>query len=440
MRSLAFLAAASLSVAAHPFEPPASGSRTVYRHATLIDGVSTEVQRDIAVVTDGERIVAVVPDAALTTTQLTGAKSVDLAGRYLLPGYVDTHQHIATPPDRTDAEARLKRDIYSGITATRDMADDLRHVGDIARAARVGEIASPDIYYAALMAGPSFFDDPRTQAIAEGAVAGKVPWEQSVDASTDLSLAVAQAKGTYATAVKIYANLPGGQVGRITNEAHRQGMRVWAHGMVFPATPVEVVDAGVDTVSHSCYLAYQAMETRPEAYQKRFPVDAALFANDNPAMAALFADMKHRGTILDATVHVYREVEAAARKSGKPPLCTVALAGRLTNQAYRLGVRISTGTDGDTPLSDPLPSLFDEFELLAREAKMRPIDVIRAATINGAAAAGQDKDMGSIDVGKLANMVVLSRNPIDDVTALRSVAMTVKRGRQFIRTDYRPAK
>jgi imidazolonepropionase-like amidohydrolase len=71
---------------------------------------------------------------------------------------------------------------------------------------------------------------------------------------------------------------------------------------------------------------------------------------------------------------------------------------------------------------------------------MRPIDVIRAATINGAAAAGQDKDMGSIDVGKLANMVVLSRNPIDDVTALRSVAMTVKRGRQFIRADYRPAK
>jgi imidazolonepropionase-like amidohydrolase len=425
-------------MAAHPFEPATTGTRTIYRHANLLDGVSGKLQRNMDVVTDGERIVAILPDAALTTAQQAGAEVVDLTGRYLLPGFIDTHQHIATPPDRADAEARLKRDIYSGITATRDMADDLRQVSDIARAARVGEIASPDVYYAALMAGPSFFDDPRTQAIAEGAVAGKVPWEQSVDAGTNMPLAVAQAKGTYATAIKIYANLPGDQVAHITSEAHRQGMRVWAHGMVFPATPVEVVGAGVDTVSHSCYLAYQAMEKRPDSYQHRFPVDASLFASDNPVMSQLFAAMKQRGTILDATVHVYREVEAAARKSGKPPLCTVALAGKLTNQAYRAGVRISTGTDGDTPLTDPLPSLFDEFELLAREGKMTPADVIRAATINGATAAGQDNDMGSIEVGKLANLVVLTRNPLEDVAALRSVELTVKRGRQFRRADYRP--
>jgi hypothetical protein len=52
------------------------------------------------------------------------------------------------------------------------MADDLRQMADVTRAARVGEIAAPDIYYAALMAGQSFFDDPRTQAIAHGATAG----------------------------------------------------------------------------------------------------------------------------------------------------------------------------------------------------------------------------------------------------------------------------
>jgi imidazolonepropionase-like amidohydrolase len=431
------LAAAFGLIGAAPFEPPAQGSRTIYRHVSLIDGTGSPLKPDMAVIADGERIAAVLSDRALNDAQLTGAKQVDLTGQFLIPGLIDTHQHFATPPDRAEAEARLKRNIYSGITATRDMADDLRQVADIARQARVGEIASPDIYYAALMAGPSFFVDPRTQAIAHGAVAGQVPWEQAIDGKTDTPLAVARAKGTFATAVKIYANLPGDLVAKITGEAHRQGMQVWAHGMVFPATPFEVVDAGVDTVSHSCYLAYQAMERRPESYQHRFPIDPSLFQHDNPVMAKLFADMARRGTVLDATVHVYREVEAAAKAQGKPPLCTIALAGKLTNQAYRSGVTISAGTDADTPPKDPLPALFDELELLHDVAGLPSMAVVQAATLNGAKAAGQEKEMGTIEAGKLANFAVLAKNPLEDVRNFRSVVLTVKRGRAFPREDYR---
>jgi imidazolonepropionase-like amidohydrolase len=395
------------------------------------------MQPGMAVLTDGERIVAVLRQSQVGPGQLAGAQEVDLAGKFLIPGLIDSHQHLATPPDRAEAEARLRRDVYSGITGTRDMADDLRQVADLTRAARVGEVASPDIAYAALMAGRSFFEDPRTQAIAAGAKGGEVPWEQAIDASTDMELAIARAKGTYAAAIKIYANLPGSLVMKITAEAHRQGMRVWAHGMVFPATPFEVVDAGVDTVSHTCYLAYQAMAKRPDAYQHRFPLDASLFRQDNAVMAKLFADLARRGTVLDATLHVYREVEAAAREQHKPPLCTVALAGRLTNQAYRSGVAISAGTDGDTPLNEPLPSLFDELELLHDVAGLPPIAVLRSATITGAKAMGEEKQMGSIESGKLANMVVLARNPLEDVRNFRTIVLTVKRGRKFPRGDFR---
>jgi imidazolonepropionase-like amidohydrolase len=395
------------------------------------------MQPGMAVLTDGERIVAVLRQSQVGPGQLAGAQEVDLAGKFLIPGLIDSHQHLATPPDRAEAEARLRRDVYSGITGTRDMADDLRQVADLTRAARVGEVASPDIAYAALMAGRSFFEDPRTQAIAAGAKGGEVPWEQAIDASTDMELAIARAKGTYAAAIKIYANLPGSLVMKITAEAHRQGMRVWAHGMVFPATPFEVVDAGVDTVSHTCYLAYQAMAKRPDAYQHRFPLDASLFRQDNAVMAKLFADLARRGTVLDATLHVYREVEAAAREQHKPPLCTVALAGRLTNQAYRSGVAISAGTDGDTPLNEPLPSLFDELELLHDVAGLPPMAVLRSATITGAKAMGEEKQMGSIESGKLANMVVLARNPLEDVRNFRTVVLTVKRGRKFPRGDFR---
>ena len=435
MSRLGLLSASFLVLAAAPYKPPEAGARTVYRHATLIDGRNPAAQADIAVVTDGEKIVAVLPDRTLTEAQLSGAQQVDLSGKYLLPGFIDTHQHLATPPNRPVAELQLERLVYSGVTSIRDMADDLRQVSDLSRAARVGEIASPDIHYAALMAGPTFFNDPRTHAVAKGAEPGAVPWMQAIDDSTDMPLAVARSKGTYATAIKIYANLPGERVSAITGEAHRQGMKVWAHGMVFPATPTQVVGAGVDTVSHSCYLAYQAMDKRPDSYQNRFPVDAALFQSDNPVLSKLFAEMARRGTILDATLNVYPKAEDVA-KLKKPPHCTAELSGKLTNQAWRAGVTITTGTDGETPGDEPWPALFDEFELLHDKAGMPAIAVIAAATLNGAKAAGQEESMGSVEPGKLANMVVLAKNPLEDVRNLRSVTLTVKRGKQFPRADY----
>jgi imidazolonepropionase-like amidohydrolase len=177
------------------------------------------------------------------------------------------------------------------------------------------------------------------------------------------------------------------------------------------------------------------MEKRPDSYQNRFPVDARLFANDNPVMADLFKEMARRGTVLDPTLHVYPTTEAAT-KMKKPPHCTVDLAAKLTNQAWRSGVTITTGTDGETPGDEPWPALFDEFELLHDKAGMSASAVIAAATLNGAKAAGQDKSMGSVEPGKLANMVVLTKNPLEDVKNLRSVTLTVKRGKQFPRADY----
>ena len=436
---LAAIAPASpaLSDTAPPFAAPGPGTVTVYRSGSLIDGCGGSVQSRMTVVVDGQRIKAVMPDDALAPAVLAGATVVDLGGRYLLPGLIDTHQHLATPPNRRRTEASLRRELYGGVTTVRSMADDLRAVADLTRSTLVGEIEGPDIVYAALMAGPSFFDDPRTQAVTQGLVAGRVPWMQAIDESTDLQLAVALARGTGASAIKIYANLPAPLVDRITVEAHRQQVPVWAHGMVFPATPVEVLNAGADVVSHVCYLAYQAQPERPASYQQRFPVDAGEFsAGDNAVMAELFAGMARRGTILDATNRVYLAQERAP--GAKPPLCPPGLPAKLTNQAFRAGVEISTGTDGGAPWNEPWPPLYDELEFLAERAGLPPAQVIRSATLVGARAAGREADMGSIEPGKLANLVVLEKNPLEDIGNLRSIVLVVKRGRPYRRSDYRP--
>ncbi|MGQ0660915.1 amidohydrolase family protein [Sphingosinicella sp.] len=436
----AALFGAALAAAQPPFAPAPETERVVYRHATLIDGTGTAARRDMAVVTRGERIEAVLADAALTPAQTDGARVVDLSRRFLLPGLIDSHQHLATPPNRRQAEALMRRDIYSGITATRIMADDLRSIAELDRAARVGEIAGPDLYFAAVAAGPSFFADPRTRAISGGGwTPGETPWAQAIDDRTDLPLAIARARGTGATALKIYANLSPRLVRRLTAEAHRQGLAVWAHGMVFPTPPADVIAAGPDVISHTCYLAYQAVERRPARYQDRAPIDPAPFASgDNPVMARLFAEMRRRNIILDPTLRVYREVERRSAGGGRPPYCTLDLAARLTDQARRAGVLLSAGTDGDTPREAAYPALFEELELLVSRAGMTPLEAIRAATRIGAMTMGQNRQMGVIAPGYRANLVVLERDPVADIANMRSVLFAVRRGRRFERADYRP--
>ena len=147
-----------------PTTDPASPTEpgVIYSGATLIDPIHGTLLPNVAIAVRGERIFEVLPGALVKPQP--GFRLVDVSGLYVSPGLVNSHEHLATPPDRPFAEAMMRRDLYGGVTAVRDMADDLRQLADLARASRVGEIPGPDLYYAALMAGPEFFDDPRTHA------------------------------------------------------------------------------------------------------------------------------------------------------------------------------------------------------------------------------------------------------------------------------------
>jgi hypothetical protein len=432
------LAACLAILAAGPARAADAPGAILYRHASLIDGTGAPVRPGMSVLVEGERIKAVAPDAELPTP--AGAKVVDLAGKYLAPGLIDSHEHLATPPNRRAAEANMRRDLYGGVTAIRDMADDLRSVAELARESRAAEVPGPDIFYAALMAGPSFFVDPRTHAANFGVEPGKAPWMQSIDATTDLRTAVTLAKGTSATAIKIYANLPPDLVKKVAAEAHRQGMVVWTHSAIFPTTPAQVLDAHPDVISHTCYMAYQVAGV-PASYQARVPVEPkTMIGGDNPVMAGLFARMKAQGTLLDPTLRVYAEDAERIAKDPKarPPLCPLDLAAALTRQAFRAGVPLSTGTDGIAPASDPWPTVYDELDLLVSKAGLTPAQAIHAATEVGARAAAQAADMGTIAPGKLANLTVLSRDPTADIENLKSLEITIKRGRAYPRADFKP--
>jgi imidazolonepropionase-like amidohydrolase len=393
------------------------------------------------VIVQGDRIQQVVGDADLDPVLSRKAKTVDLHGRFLMPGLVDAHVHLATPPNRRQAEAVLRRDIYGGVTTVRDMADDLRAVGDLSRASLVGEIAAPDIYYAALMAGPTFFSDKRTAQSSAGGEPGHVPWMQAVTNGTDMPLAVAQARGTYATAIKLYADLSGELAAKITAEAHRQGMKVWAHATLYPAKPSEVVAAGVDAISHACLLVRESSARVPGLNEPHPPAQLGAFRNGrNPDLSRLFAEMVRRGTILDATLWTYSsDTSGSTTMPALPPgSCDDTVGGAITGQAFRAGVAIDAGTDNVADTTDLWPDLFHELMALSTKAGMPNGAILQSATLLGARAAGQERDIGSIEVGKLANMVVLARDPLTDLNNLKSVVLTFKRGRPFERAAFVP--
>jgi len=438
-----FLAPSAGAGTPTPFAPPKAESVKVFRHATLIDGRGGRPARDMAVIVEGQHIRDVIPDHQLTTEAIRGVRIVDLRGRFLLPGLIDSHVHLATPPNRRQAEAVLRRDIYGGVTAVRDMADDMRALGDLQRSSIASEIPAPDIYYAALMAGPSFFTDPRTVQSSVGDTPGATSWMQAVTDQTDLPLAVAMARGTYATGIKLYANLSAPLAKRIVAEAHRQHMLVWAHSTLFPAKPSEVVDAGVDVISHACLMIHEASAAVPDDLKKKEEIPLAQFASgDSTVLEPVFAEMARRGTILDATVWTYGAIQTDT--TSNPQIarrkCDDRIGGAITRQAYKAGVPISTGTDYFAPDSDRWPDVFREFDELVRYADMTPEAVIRSATVVGARTVGRGLDMGSIEKGKLANMIVLARNPLLNLQNLKSIEMTVRRGRIYLRSDFKPLR
>jgi imidazolonepropionase-like amidohydrolase len=402
-------------------------SRIVLVGVTLFDGTGGPVRPNQSVLIEGERIAAIFPAGSRPLPP--GATIYNLTGRYLIPGLIDTHVHVATDPSGEDSrprtERRLRGALRGGVTAVRDMAGDVRALASLQRDALLGEIPSPDMYYAALFAGPDFFADPRTHDASRGLTAGQVPWMRAITDTTDIHQAVTEARGTGATAIKLYAALSGELARRITTEAHAQGLLVWAHAALRPARPIEVVEAGVDAISHASLVAL-AMDSARRETALHAPANQPLDLED-AGLDTLFATMLRRHTIFEPTLLVFAD---------RPPV--LRLAGAIAKAAHRRGVAIIAGTDtlgaADSD-SLTLPNLHRELELLVTLAGLSPAEALESATRDAAVVLGAQRLRGTIEVGKLADLVVLRSDPLRDIRNTRSIQLVMKRGRVYRQSD-----
>jgi imidazolonepropionase-like amidohydrolase len=417
-------AAVALSVVTSPDSLAAQERVFAITGATLIDGTGSPARGSMTIVMEGGRITAVEPDRAASIPE--GAVTVDLGGRSVIPGLIDAHVHLVMTPGapvwRERAERILGGLLRGGVTNVRDMAGDARLIGELADAVETGEMRGPNVDFTALVAGPGFFEDPRVRAASAGFEPGDAPWARAVDADTDIAAVVDDAVATGATGLKAYALVEPELLRRIAAVAHGRGLRVWAHATVFPSRPSDAVSAGVDVLSHATYLVWEASPPTTE-YTRRATGNFIADAPTAPAVREVLREMAARGTMLDATTAL---VNAIIDRDDLGP-ARASWTIDVVRLAHEEGVDIVAGTD--LPYNgEGLPPLHEELRVLVEEAGLSPMDAIVAATRNGARAIGIEEDHGTIEPGKIANLVVLDADPLEDIRNTETIRSVIQSG------------
>ncbi|MDT0595267.1 amidohydrolase family protein [Glaciecola petra] len=387
----------------------------------------------------------VISDAKISSIEKGDYKStaenaiyIDMTGKYAIPGLIDAHVHHATNPDTWDkfstTKARLQHLLRGGVTSVRDMGGDGRTLANLKRLAEIDQIQSPDIYFSVIIGGQTFFDDPRTIASAKGRQSGNTVWMRSVDNESNFDAIVLQAKGLGATGIKVYADLPADVLPPLYTSAKEHGLKVWAHTLISPATPLESVQAGVEVMSHIPDLAGQVIANFRDwrIGKKQLSDDLFERSMDAGSYDELFDAIKKNDVILDATMSVFERSKSANDVRKK----NYQQAKFLLRLAAQEGLKIGAGTDAFADLeNDALPPLFKELSLLVNEGGLTPLQAIQSATLINAQALGIEQTHGYLAAGKRANLVILDEDPSADIENTKKIRHVIKNGQFVFRGD-----
>lgn len=415
--------------------PAGRGSIAALADVTVIDGTGTSPQPHMTILVEAGRITALFPAGSRPLPP--GARVLDVAGAYVMPGLIDAHVHLATferPPEML--RALLRYALLGGVTTVRDMGGNAGRVAALAAAARPDSAPMPRIYFSAVVAGPAWFatyDPDRIRFWSDGRAPGTGPGVRVLTDTTDVAAVVREAVALGATGIKVYADVPPDRLAALTAKAHRHGLRMWSHAVVPPTWPEAVVAAGVDVVSHADQLIWAAVPARVPIGDRAARRDLLRSVPpDAPRITALLETMRARGTLFEPTLLVM-QLGGARRDGAAPaPLDTLpAWAVGVTRRAHALGVPLVAGTDA---LGRETPNIHTELQLLVRQAGLSPLEAIRAATERGAMALGISDSTGTVAVGKWADLLVLRANPAEDIRNTQTVRYVIRRGYVHERT------
>jgi imidazolonepropionase-like amidohydrolase len=395
----------------------------------LIDGTGAPPIAGARLVIEGDRIIRVGP--AATTPRPAGAEYVDLGSRTLLPGLIDLHFHIEDDPKLA------LRQLSHGVTSFRDPGQWEEKFVELRRMLQVDALVAPRIF----TAGPHI--DGERPAYPADAVVARDPEEARRFAERNLD------EG--ATSLKIYFRLPLASARAVIEVCHARHAPCTAHLEILDAR--ELFLAGLDGVEHITSLGPSllprvARETYRQAVlanndarrEGRYEAFSRLDL-DGPDARALYAVLRTRRPWIDPTLAVFERRAATPQPKTTPAAAAVQAAGfevmkRLTRRVALEGARIVVGGHSTVPFAARGEAPWREMELLV-ESGFTPLEAIQAATGTAAGFLGRDADLGTLQPGHLADLVVLTGNPLERIGAVRDVDRVMAGGRWIDLARYR---
>jgi len=407
----------------------------VIRHARLFDSVTATVKDGQTVWISGDQIQAVRPDSEFTTA--AGAEVIDASGQTLLPGLWDMHAHVQPSYGILN--------VASGVTSVRDMANDTDLLARLRKQWESGETIGPRIFMAGFIDGRGPYQGP-SKVFADT--------EDEARAAVDRYASLGYQQ------IKVYSSLKPELVAPIVAMAHAKGMRLSGHvpnGM----TADQFVRAGADEIQHMNFIflnfmADKAGDTRTPA---RFTVvgeNAGALDQNSPSVAAFIRLLLDRKTVVDPTLGIFEsdftdrpgqvgagwapivsrlpaQVQRAAKVGGLPApgakdqlyKDSYAAQLRMMKRLYDSGVALVAGTDNVEGLM-----LHRELELWVK-AGIPPEKALQIATLGAAKVAKADSALGSIQPGKKADLVLISGDPVRNISNIRRCTLVIRNGAEY---------
>lgn len=420
--------------------------KLVFKNTNIIDVVESKLLSNMSIIVKDEKITHILKTLDLTQEHLNDAKVIDVKGTYVTPSLIESHSHyVHTYSEKSSGENSkflMKRKIYSGITAIRDMWGDGRAAANFSRQTYMNEFDAPDYYYAAFFAGPEEVDSiAGYDNIFAGhrSVSTPTPWAQTIDENTDIKVAVAMARGTGATGIKIYGSISGEIIKKIIAEAKKQGILVWSHSHVYPSSPFHVL--GGKTVSHTSEIVKYVLTNGSNDFdaesEKPYTKVTVKEIIEHPLFKKYVNALKTNQTIFEPTMNLSDLKANGSEDYFSGITVPRELVAGVINALYKAEVKLLAGSDSFADEQDDFPKLYKELIMFVEEAKLPTTIALQTATINAAESLGLLNEFGTIEVGKYANLAFFKKNPIENIHHLKTIMLTVKRGKQFFRKDFK---
>jgi imidazolonepropionase-like amidohydrolase len=424
----AAVAAAVSAVLAHPAMAADTAPATVVLHCGhLFDSNTGKLLGETTIVTDGKRIKEVKPGRA----DVAGAtQAVDLSRSTCLPGLIDSHTHLTSetsPTGYTDqfrwntadyairSTVYAKRTLDAGFTTVRNLGDGQGESISLRNAINAGIVPGPRIFTAGGAIGSTGGHADGTDGYRHDLAGDPNAKDGIINGADDAWKAVRQ---HYKDGVDVIKIMPSGgvldesssvdnaqltidEIKAVVAAAHDYGFTVAAHAHGAEAIRRAVI-GGVDSIEHGTFMDDADMKLMKEHGTYYVPT----------IIAGKYVQEK-------AEVPGYYPPQVAAKAKQVGPLIQ-ATAGK----AYKAGVKIAFGTDAAVY---PHGQNAKEFQYMV-EAGMPNAFVLQAATTHAADLLHQTKDLGSVEAGKLADVVAVDGNPLDDIRLMQNVGFVMKGG------------